>query len=61
MTIAQQIKSFHDGYLDAVAEAEQQAVDVEQDFDAETTTFIFADGSCLVWSGSNLSAYGCAR
>jgi hypothetical protein len=64
MTIAAQIKSFHvenetvKNYDDFTAECEEKAIETEQDMDLESTTYTFADGSCIVWSGSNVSAYG---
>lgn len=69
MTIAEQIKSFHvnkengfesvNNYDEFAAECEQKAIDTEQDFDAESTTYEFADGSVIVWSNSEVFVYGC--
>lgn len=64
MTIAAQIKSFHmenetvKNWDDFSAELDQKAVDTDQDWDLETTTYTFADGSCIVLSGSEVRAYG---
>lgn len=64
MNIAEQIKQFHTGqeaieYQEFVSECESKAVDVEQDFDAESTLYEFADGSVLVWSGAEIHTFGC--
>lgn len=69
MTIAEQIKSFHinkenlltrvKNYDEFVSECEEKAIDVEQDFDAESTTYEFVDGSVIVWTGSDVYCYGC--
>ena len=66
MTTAAQIKAFHQDSIGQVqvdplvAECEQMAVTIDQDWDAESTTYIFADGSCIVCCGPEVSAYGCA-
>jgi hypothetical protein len=66
MNRAQQIKAFHQDYLgrvrieSLVSECEQEAVTTDQDWDAESTTYIFADGSCIVCCGPEVSAYGSA-
>ena len=69
MTIASQLKAFythsdengrevydHEGIF---AEAEQKAVDTDQDIDNESTTYTFADGSVLVSCNGSYCAYGC--
>jgi len=64
MNIAQQVKSAATeanesiDFKALVEQAELRAVDTEQDFDAESTTYTFADGSCLVWCGEFVSVYG---
>ena len=64
MTIAAQVKSFHvenetvKNWDEFNAELEQKAVDTEQDWDAESTTYTFVDGSCIVVSCSEVRAYG---
>jgi hypothetical protein len=66
MTIAQQIKAFHQDSIGRVqiealvAECEDAAVTTDQDWDAESTTYIFSDGSCIVCCGPEVSAYGSA-
>lgn len=34
------------------------AIDVEQNLTAESTTYLFDDGSAIVWSASDVEAYG---
>ena len=52
MTIAEQAKASSDYY----AFAEENHVDVDQDWDNETTTYIFEDGSKLECCGPELTA-----
>lgn len=68
MNIAQQIKSFYTTQSESVVkydhcgiydECEEKAVDTQQDYDAESTTYEFADGSVLVSCCGEYSAYGC--
>lgn len=65
MTIAAQIKSFNteneivENWAEFTAECEQKAVETDQDWDAESTTYTFADGSCIVVSNDQVRAYGC--
>jgi hypothetical protein len=70
MTIADQIKQFHveskvyefendtsysiKNWNDFVQECEEKSVNIDQDWDAESTTYEFADGSTLVWCGENV-------
>lgn len=70
MTIANQIKAFYTTQtergdkVDVSAltnECEEKAVTVDQDWDNESTTYVFADDSCIVCCGSEVSAYGCAQ
>jgi len=64
MTIAAQIKSFHvenetvKDWDALTTELDDKAVETEQDWDLESTTYTFADGSCIVSSCGNVSAYG---
>lgn len=70
MTIAAQVKSFHveldqnngsesvKNWDDFTAECEEKAIETDQDWDAESTTYTFADGSCIVSSSGHVSAYG---
>ena len=59
MTIASQIKDFHkEDIASIMEESNLKAVDLEQDFYAETTQFEFADGSFLLVGNDFASAYG---
>ena len=59
MTISSQIKDFHKEDIAAILEeADQKAVDTEQDFEAETSQFEFADGSVLLVGTDFATAYG---
>lgn len=54
MNIAEQVKyaSQKNDIFDfkvLTEQSELRAVDIEQDWDAESTTYTFADNSCLVW------------
>lgn len=67
MSIAEQIKDYHtarpseDGYYDAMTiECEEKAVEIDQDWDNETTTYTFADGSAMVQTTEEFFAYGSA-
>ena len=69
MTIASQIKASytaanqntgretydHDGIF---SECEEKAISTEQDYDAESTTYEFADGSVIVSCNGEYNAYG---
>ena len=69
MTIASQIKASytavnpdtgretydHDGIF---AECEEKAISTEQDWDAESTTYTFADGSVLLSYNGEYRAFG---
>jgi hypothetical protein len=49
MSIAEQIKEFHKSNVSAMMdEATEKACSVDQDWDNESTIFIFADNSALV-------------
>lgn len=68
MTIANQIKAFHTNQATAdidmpnlMSECEEKSITTDQDWDAESTTYTFADDSCIVVSGAHVSAYGCAQ
>jgi len=68
MTIANQIKAFHttqDGadidVPNLMNECEVKSITIDQGLDSESTTYTFADDSCIVVSGPFVSAYGCAQ
>lgn len=56
--IAEQIKTFHTDYNEMLEEAEEAAMNIDQDWDNESTTFEFIDGSVLVVCNSEAFAYG---
>lgn len=56
MNTAQQIKDAANNSTDAMEQAEAAGAQADQDWDAETTTFTFADGSKLVVSGPSFTA-----
>lgn len=70
MNIAEQIKAFHieinaengsesvKDYDAFVAECEEKAGDIDQDWDTETTTYEFMDGSVIVLNNSDVHTYG---
>jgi len=70
MTIAANLKSHYvdldvstgleviKDYDSFVSECEDKSEDIEQDFDNESTSYSFVDGSVIVWSGSEIRAYG---
>ena len=70
MNTASQIKSFYTSvnpkngadlitdYEGLASECEEKANDIEQDVDLGATTYEFVDGSVLVWSDSEVRAYG---
>ena len=58
MTFAQTIKSYWQDYESAIVDAQNQAITIEQDWEYETTTYIFVDKSCLVDCNGVLTAYG---
>lgn len=70
MNIAEQIKAFHieinaqngresvKDYDAFVSECEEKANDIDQDFDNESTTYEFVDGSVIVWNNSDVYVYG---
>jgi len=59
MSIAEQIKEFHKSNLLALMEeATERACSVDQDWDNESTIFIFADNSALTVCGSYVSSAG---
>ena len=47
MTIATQVKNNYSNFANALVHAEQIAVDAEQDWENQTTIFVFSDGSRL--------------
>ena len=57
MTIANQIKSFHDDINEMMEEAENRG-EVTQDWDNEATEYDFPDGSVLIVSGNESRTYG---
>lgn len=63
MGIAADIKWVHrvdnDGLRGLIEEAEDKAVDIEQDWPHEATEYRFADGTVLRISGPEVSAYEC--
>ena len=59
MSISSNLKDFHkDDIAELLNEADSIACDSEQDFDAGTTEFEFADGSILIVGDNFSSAYG---
>lgn len=72
MNIAEQIKAYYSefspslGYYivpvtafsELIEEAEEKAIDTEQDWDNESTMFVFVDKSCLVIQNQTVSTYG---
>lgn len=59
MTIAEQIKAFHDSYEDALVECEEKAI--EKFHDDYVVTFVFADSSVIVANADaeEMLTYGC--
>jgi hypothetical protein len=66
MTIAGQVKAHHidinecekvKSYSALVAECEEIAIDVTQNWDHESTEYTFADNSVLIWCNSDISVY----
>jgi hypothetical protein len=51
-TIAKQLIASFDNFTDCLIAANKQAVNDEQDFDAEITVLTFEDGSKLRFDGS---------
>ncbi|UNY40584.1 hypothetical protein KLER11_gp52 [Pararheinheimera phage vB_PsoM_KLER1-1] len=68
MNTAQQIKAFYTTITESgeqvdvsalMDECQEKAKDVDQDWDAESTTYEFVDGSVIVVCNSEVSVYGC--
>lgn len=57
MTIAKQILNGQTRWdKEIIANCEKQAVATEQDFGAGTTTYVFSDGSKVVWESGEVVA-----
>lgn len=58
MTIAAQIKAFHQDDLNAMIEEAESRGEVTQDRENESTEYDFPDGSVLIVCGNSVSTYG---
>jgi hypothetical protein len=59
MNTAEQIKYFYKGDVTALtAECELKSVSVSQDWELESTTYVFPDNSVLVIHNSDVDTYG---
>lgn len=58
MSIAEQLKSFHQGNLNELFSDAEQLGEVTQDWDSESTEFDFVDGSVLIVCNGEVFTYG---
>jgi hypothetical protein len=65
MTIAEQIKNSHvenetvKNYEAFYAELKEKTVEADKNWCNISTTYTFADGSCIIISGPDVRAYDC--